>query len=62
MGENFNYQMIDLPSRQRFVFNNAALARLSSAEGALEGVNALLKSGNPYGRGSERTEEVEKNK
>jgi enoyl-CoA hydratase/carnithine racemase len=58
MGKNFYYQMIDMPFRQRFVLNSEVMARLSTTEDALEGINAFFGSDNPYGKGSSRCRSI----
>jgi enoyl-CoA hydratase/carnithine racemase len=51
MGKNFYYQMIDMPFRQRFALNNEIMARLSTTEDALEGVNAFTEKRQPVWKG-----------
>jgi hypothetical protein len=43
IGKNFYYRMIDIPFRRRFTINGEVMARLSTTEDALEGINAFLE-------------------
>jgi enoyl-CoA hydratase/carnithine racemase len=51
MGKNFYYQMIDMPFLQRFVLNGEVMARLSTTEDALEGINAFFAKRQPVWKG-----------
>jgi enoyl-CoA hydratase/carnithine racemase len=51
IGKDFYYQMIDMPFRQRFVFNGEVMARLCTTEDALEGVNAFIEKRQPVWKG-----------
>lgn len=51
MGENFYYQMIDRPFRQRFVLNSEVMTRLCTTEDALEGINAFIEKQQPVWKG-----------
>jgi enoyl-CoA hydratase/carnithine racemase len=51
IGKNFYYQMIDMPFQQRFVLNSEVMARLSTTEDALEGINAFIEKQQPMWKG-----------
>jgi enoyl-CoA hydratase/carnithine racemase len=51
MGKHFYYQMIDMPFRQRFVFNSEVMARLCTTEDAHEGIEAFIEKRQPVWRG-----------
>lgn len=51
MGKIFYYQMIDMPFRQRFVLNNEVMTKLSTTEGAHEGIHAFIEKRQPVWKG-----------
>jgi enoyl-CoA hydratase/carnithine racemase len=51
IGKHFYYQMIDMPFRQKFALNSEVMARLSTTEDALEGINAFIEKRPPVWKG-----------